>query len=217
MNPDNCTKYPRTPHLPWSPGGSSDDAYLFDTRHFEGKEVIVTEKMDGENTTLYRDGLHARSIDGRHHPSRAWIKAQHAAIASEIPANWRLCGENLYARHSIAYDQLHSYFHLFSIWNDRNEALSWDETDYFAEKIGLITVPLLYRGPWAEALMRELPAKLDESRQEGFVVRLADSFAFSDFPASIAKWVRKGHVQTDQHWMFAEVVPNSLSRPASTD
>lgn len=36
--------------------------------------VVITEKMDGENTTLYRDGLHARSLDSRHHPSRNWVK-----------------------------------------------------------------------------------------------------------------------------------------------
>jgi len=39
-----------------------------------GREVVVTEKMDGENTTMYCDNIHARSIDGRHHPSRDWVK-----------------------------------------------------------------------------------------------------------------------------------------------
>jgi hypothetical protein len=27
----------------------------------------------------------------------------------------------------------------------------------------------------------------------------------------VAKWVRTGHVQTDEHWMFSEVVPNRLA------
>ena len=84
MNPNDCTKYPRSPHLPWSEGGTSDDAYLFDTDHFAGKEVVITEKMDGENTSMYRDGIHARSIDGRHHPSRDWVKALHGTICLEI-------------------------------------------------------------------------------------------------------------------------------------
>ena len=108
MDPNECTKYPRSPHLPWSEGGTSDDAYLFDTDHFAGKEVVITEKMDGENTSMYRDGIHARSIDGRHHPSRDWVKALHGKICLEIPEGWRLCGENLYARHSIAYEELES-------------------------------------------------------------------------------------------------------------
>jgi hypothetical protein len=56
-------KYPRTPHLPWSPGATSDDIYQGNTSYFENKVVVVTEKMDGENTSIYRDFVHARSID----------------------------------------------------------------------------------------------------------------------------------------------------------
>ena len=45
----------------------------------------VKEKMDGENTSLYQDGFHARSIDGRHHSSRDWVKGFWAQIAQDIP------------------------------------------------------------------------------------------------------------------------------------
>jgi hypothetical protein len=45
---------------------------------------------------------------------------------------------------------------------------------------------------------------------EGFVVRNADSFMLSDFENSIAKFVRRNHVQTDEHWMLKEVTPNKL-------
>lgn len=103
-------KYPRTPHLPWSPGRSADDVSWLDTSALVGCGVVVTEKMDGENTTLYREGLHARSVDSRHHPSRAWIKAFHAQWRHLIPPGWRFCGENLFAEHSIRYDSLPSYF-----------------------------------------------------------------------------------------------------------
>ena len=135
----------------------------------------------------------------------------HAGIAAEIPEGWRLCGENLYARHSIEYENLSSFFNLFSIWNEQNETLSWDETTTQAAALGLTMVPVIYRGLWNERAVRDLPETLDFKHQEGFVVRLAQSFSFADFSHSIAKWVRKGHVQTDQHWMFAEVVPNRLS------
>lgn len=101
--------YPRTPHLPWSPGASADDVRVGGLGGFVGREVVVTEKLDGENTTLYADGLHARSVDSAHHPSRAWLKALHGRIADRIPAGWRVCGENLYARHSIPYDTLDGY------------------------------------------------------------------------------------------------------------
>ena len=55
----NRIKYPRTPHLPFSPGRSDDDIGLGKVE-FTG-EVVVTEKLDGENTTLYHDYLHART------------------------------------------------------------------------------------------------------------------------------------------------------------
>ena len=207
---NDAVKYPRTPHLPWSPGGTSDDAYLFDTSHFEGREVVITEKMDGENTSMYRDQIHARSIDGRSHPSRDWVKGLHATIRSEIPEGWRLCGENVYAQHSIVYEELESYFYLFSIWNGDNCALSWDETIEWADMLGVKIVPEIFRGLWNQQEAEELANLLDLNRQEGYVVRLVDSFSFEDFGVSLAKWVRSGHVQTDQHWMFAEIVPNGL-------
>ena len=96
-------KYPRTFHLPWSPGVNRDDQILVGVDYFRGQQVIVTEKLDGENTSMYSDHFHARSLDSRHHPSRAWVKTLHGGIKHEIPSGWRICGENLYARHSIHY------------------------------------------------------------------------------------------------------------------
>jgi len=78
-------KYPRTYHLPWSQPGRESDRYLQDIKSFEEQQVIITEKRDGENATLYDDYYHARSLDGRHHPSRSWIKNFHAKIAHYIP------------------------------------------------------------------------------------------------------------------------------------
>ena len=79
------THYPRTPHLPWSPGAASDDVRVADLSGLLGREVVVTEKLDGENTTLYADGLHARSLDSAHHPSRAWVKALQGRIGARHP------------------------------------------------------------------------------------------------------------------------------------
>jgi hypothetical protein len=43
------TKYPSTPHLPFSPGMQRDDTRISSLNSLEGREVIITEKMDGEN------------------------------------------------------------------------------------------------------------------------------------------------------------------------
>ena len=201
-------KYPRTPHLPWSPGATNDDVKLTSTNQFENQLVVVTEKLDGENTTLYCDAMHARSIDSQHHPSRSLVKQMHARIQHQIPQNWRLCGENIYARHSIAYDNLEGYFYLFSIWNDQNICLSWDETLEWAELLEIPAPSVLFEGKWSEKLIRNL--NFDVGQVEGYVVRLREAFVYTDFRNSVAKWVRKGHVQSDEHWMNMDIIPNKL-------
>ncbi len=209
-------KYPSTPHLPQSSGRSGDDTALGDAAHFAGRTVVVTEKLDGENATLYRHHYHARSLDSRHHPSRDWIKRFWAAKQHDIPPHLRICGENLYARHSIGYEGLSSYFYGFSVWdNDRNLCLSWAETlDWFA-LLDIVPVPVLYEGPYSEAVIDKLIRAIDTRTQEGFVVRNAEAFAYEAFAANMAKWVRPRHVQTDTHWMHAEIVPNGLAASKS--
>ena len=208
-------KYPRTRHLPWSPGSTSDDLFADSLLPFHGQRVIVTEKMDGENTSLYRDGLHARSIDGRHHPSRDWVKSMHGQMAHLIPEGWRVCGENVYAFHSIRYSELPSYFLMFSIWDDKGQCLSWDETVEWSKLLGLDHVPVLYDGLFHEAKLRAMAP--DTTVTEGYVVRLASGFSFDDFQNAVAKWVRTDHVQSEEHWMHKTVIPNSLASREGED
>jgi len=209
-------KYPRTPHMAFSQGATSDDRILRSLDDFLGHEVVFTMKMDGENTTLYRDGFHARSLDSRHHPSRDWLARFHGQIAHEIPDGWRVCGENLYARHSIEYEDLPSYFMGFSVWNDRNVALSWQESHEFMECLGIVPVPEI--AALSGVFDAQTPARiqaflktLDTEKNEGLVMRFAGEIAYADFGRSFAKWVRKGHVQTEEHWMHQAVVPNGLA------
>ncbi|MBW5466963.1 2'-5' RNA ligase [Brevibacillus formosus] len=207
-------KYPRTFHLPWSRSRTDDDKILRTVGHFEGKEVVVTEKLDGENTTLYRNHIHARSLDSKDHASRHWVKMLHGTISFHIPEGWRICGENVYALHSIYYEHLTSYFYVFSIWNENNECLSWDETVEWAALLGLETAPVLYRGIWSEETVKSCYTKKSVfgGEQEGYVVRLTERFSYEDFKQSVAKFVRKNHVQTDQHWLSKPVVPNGIAQ-----
>ncbi|MEW2631226.1 RNA ligase family protein [Streptomyces sp. NPDC048389] len=207
------THYPRTRHLPWSPGATADDVRVTDLSGLRGREVVVTEKLDGENTTLYRDGLHARSLDSAHHPSRTWVKALQGRIGHHIPEGGRVCGENMFARHSIAYDDLDSYFYGFSVWDELGWCLDWDRTVRFLRDLGIPVPRVLWRGVFDERAVRAL--KLDLGRQEGYVVRTADGFMAQEFAQRVAKWVRAGHVRTDTHWMHAAVVPNTLGPGAA--
>jgi predicted kinase len=207
------THYPRTWHLPWSPGATSDDLRVTDLSGLRGREVVVTEKLDGENTTLYADGLHARSLDSAHHPSRTWVKALQARVGPSIPEGWRVCGENMFARHSLAYEDLESWFYGFSVWDAEGRCLDWDRTVRFLRGLGVPVPRVLWRGEFDERALRAL--RLDLGRQEGYVVRVADGFGAAEFGARVAKWVRAGHVRTDTHWMHAAVVENGLGARAS--
>ncbi|MEV4744856.1 RNA ligase family protein [Streptosporangium amethystogenes subsp. fukuiense] len=204
--------YPRTPHLPWSPGAASDDVHADGLSGLAGREVVVTEKLDGENTTVYSDGVHARSLDSAHHPSRAWVKALHGRIARFLPPGRRICGENLYARHSIEYRDLESWFYAFSVW-DGDHCLDWDSTVRLTRRLGIPVPPVLWRGTFDERALRAL--RLDTARREGYVVRTTAGFHREAFAHRIAKWVRPRHVRTTGHWMLAPVVENGLGPAAA--
>ena len=204
-------KYPRTFHLPWSPGVSSDDRVMESLSGFENEEVVITAKMDGEQTSFYRDGFHARSLDTPSHPSRDWLWKLHREVGYEIPEGWRVCGENLYAKHSIFYRHLPAYFLAFGIWNEKNVCLSWDETVEWAGLLGLSTVPVLERGPWNETAVRAIDIQTYNGDPcEGYVVRVARAFHSKEFRNVAGKYVRKDHVHTHGHWMREAVVPNAL-------
>lgn len=204
-------KYGRTFHLPMSPGATSDDKIMSSLNQLKVEDLVVTEKMDGENTTIHANGSHARSPNSQHHPSRDWLKAFAAIISPQLSEAERIVGENLYARHSISYEALPSFFLGFS-WIVGDEVQAWDQTVSRFAELGICPVPTLYRGPFRNGLFEELAKSLDFNRQEGFVVRIAGAFPESDMPNRIGKYVREGHVQSKHHWMKSELVPNGLDR-----
>jgi len=201
-------KYPRTYHLPWSEGMNDDDRMMDSIDSFVGQRVIVTEKLDGENTTFYNDHNHARSVDSGAHLSRDWVKNFWSQFNYEIPKDWRVCGENMYAEHSIPYDELLSYFYGFSIWNDRNECLSWDETLEWFKMLhpNLVHVPILYDGIFDKKIIVDLWNGSMYDTCEGYVMRVADFFPMSQFRFKVGKFVRKDHVMTTPHWLHGKPI-----------
>lgn len=196
-------KYPRTYHLPWSPGLSKDDRVMTDLSAFVGQDVVVHVKMDGENTTFHRGGLYARSLDGySSHPSRVAAKVLWSKVGYELPEGWRLCGENLQGKHSIHYKNLRSFFYGFSLWDERNNCLSWGTTKEYLSLLGVTACPVLYEGKWDEAVLRTLwKPEFEGDECEGYVVRVARSYRFAEFRNVVGKYVRTNHVQTHAHWM----------------
>lgn len=201
-------KYPRTPHLPNSLGATKDDKRLANYNQFIDNEVVITEKLDGENTSLYRTYFHARSLDSKNHPSRNWLKNFHASFSHNIPPDYRICGENLFAKHSIHYTELDSYFYAFSVWMFEL-CLSWDDTVELCDELALAMPVVYYRGIYDQKVVDNLATELDFTVCEGFVVRNTKQFTLPEFSANVAKFVRLNHVQTDKHWSKA-VIKNLL-------
>ena len=214
MNIQNV-KFPKTLHLPWSKSVQNDDKIIKTLSYLEQcGEIVITLKMDGENTAMMKNCTHARSVDSKNHPSRNWIKSLHSQIKTELPDNYKFFGENLYATHSIKYDNLQSYFYLFHILkqeNNRLTFLSWNEVIEWASLLNLKTVTELYRGKWDRNKIGEIIENLDTSTNEGIVIRNSNEIDFTTFDKYTAKWVRENHVQTDEHWMHKAILPNKLA------
>ena len=206
-------KYPRTYHLPNSTG-TKDDKTLLDDSQFLDKEVVVTLKLDGENTTFYNDYIHARSINSSSHETRDWVKGLWAKIGWNLSEDMRVCGENVYAKHTIHYKNLESYFYGFSIWNNLT-CFSWDETLEYFSLLGIENVPVIYRGIYSKKLI-DLEFEKYKKDHEGYVVRVSSEFLYSDFKKCVAKYVQPEFRQrindSHGHWISKKIIKNELCK-----
>lgn len=213
---DKHIKYPRTYHLPWSKG-TKDDRTLENVDCFLNKNVIVSIKMDGENFTGYNDYCHARSIDSNNHASRNKAKSIWFEKSYLLQDNIRVCCENLYARHTIEYDNLKSYLQIISVWR-KDLCLNWDETTKYSELLSIPTVDVIYDGKYNYDIINNLYRKYKQNSTdnvEGYVIRLKNEFYYEDFKNSVAKFVepnfRQAVQEIDSHWLKKPIIPNKLN------
>lgn len=213
-------KFPRIPHLPWSPGGTNDDKRLPESIIpvcflGVGNTILVTEKLDGSNLCLTRDEIFARSHSGPPtHPSFDLAKSMHAQVRMEIPRDTDVFGEWCYAVHSIKYDRLPGPFPFFIFGvRDKDGWYVWHEVEDLAARLGLNTVPVLFTGvvDWDLKTFTETMASgksmygLEE--KEGIVLWPYHGLASDeDFAQQTAKWVREDHPKdADEHWMYKPI------------
>ncbi|WP_316843030.1 RNA ligase family protein [Pedobacter gandavensis] len=212
-------KYGRTYHYPFSPGTTSDDRIQHD--YWESLQkiptIIHTEKLDGENNCLSKHGVFARSHAApttspwTESLRRFWQLIRHDLGDLEIFM------ENLYAVHSIEYRKLEQHFYVFGI-REHDRWLSWEESQFYAQLLDLPMVPVIKIEQQPkdqqqfEKEMLELvnaagsfdPYDVYDHKKtimEGIVSRNADGYPVSAFAQNVFKYVRKGHVKTDEHWI----------------
>ncbi|AYL96486.1 RNA ligase family protein [Mucilaginibacter celer] len=211
-------KYGRTYHYPFSPGTTSDDRIQHDYwQHIQKIPTLIhTEKLDGENNCLSRNGVFARSHAA---PTvSAWTESirRFWQLVKNDLGDLEIFLENLYAIHSIEYRNLEHHFYVFGI-REHDRWLSWEETKFYAAMIGLPTVTELaiVHLPKDQMIFERDTLELTKGRGtfdpydisngqpstiEGIVSRNADAYGVDDFARNVFKYVRKGHVKTNQHW-----------------
>lgn len=201
----DARKYGRTYHFPFSPGATSDDRILADWQGLADHQLVMTEKLDGENTCLKTSGVYARSHAAVNQNPWArnmwpiWERTKNDLGTLEV------FGENLYGIHSIEYERLPYHFFVFAI-RDGEQWLSWEEVLFYAEALELPTVPVFEQGTFdAPAIEPLIQTRIQEGSAfggdcEGFVFRTYEGFAAEDFKHHVLKYVRENHVKTDEHW-----------------
>lgn len=210
-------KYPRTFHLPYSPGATSDDKIVSSSECLIHVPIIISEKLDGENSSLEHENVFARTHAApSKHPSADHLKKFHASIKHLIPSEVQLFCENVFAVHSIAYEALLSYVYLFAV-RQNDTWLAWEEVEGWAMTIGAPSVPVLFSGSaksekelktLVEVHMKE--QSVCGGQREGVVVRVASGFKDHEFPFKVQKCVRQSHVKTSNHWKNQPIVRNKL-------
>ena len=212
------TKYGRTCHYPFSPGTTSDDRIQYDYwQYLQAMPALLhTEKLDGENNCLNRYGVFARSHAAP--TTSPWtnaIRQRWQSLKHDL-GDLELFGENLYAIHSIEYRQLAQHYFVFAV-RCLDQWLSWEEVQFYAAAFDFPTVPVLQAASafTDENAFREnvlalakAPSALDAydvqtnqpCTREGIVSRNVNGYPVSALGENVFKYVRKGHVKTDEHW-----------------
>lgn len=201
------SKYPRTFHLPWSPGATSDDKILSDVSDLINVDIIITEKLDGSNAAITKEGVYGRShVEFSQNPWDKEVWNIYYRISQDLSNGVYLFGENMEGVHSIEYSNLSSYFYLFGV-RDNSIWIPWENVEEYSYILDIPTVPVLWKGiVKSEYELKNITNDLTKEKSklggdlEGIVIRKSDLFHNDDFSTSVAKWVRKGHVQTDKHW-----------------
>lgn len=202
MNPP---PYPRVGHLVTG-RASRDDVMLAAAavQSLVGGEVLVEEKLDGANVTLWledgqvacglRSGPGAMDRGGQLGPLRAWAAQHDEPLRRALGEYEAVYAEWLLLSHSVGYDRLPSYLVVLDLWRPNGFATP-DERNRVCAAAGLPTPPEVWRGvpgSVAEIDKRLGLSSLGPEPMEGLVVRTVDGR-----PPRLAKLLRSSFDQLD--------------------
>lgn len=228
-------KFPRTKHLPLNPNATSDDKIASEEECdilFKSDNVFYEDKLDGANTAIYFDSYGNPIIRNRNHIlNKGYGKKETPAKLQYRPIwNWAyehldnfkrlrekldfepaVYGEWLYARHTINYDLLPSYFIAFDIYDGKNFLDSRTARQYL-QNSGFDLPPLLREGKIKsfnelEALMERKSSFSSSDTIEGLYIKAFDG----EKVTHRFKMVRQGFIQ-GEHWNKSALNRNLLRK-----
>lgn len=132
-----------------------------------------------------------------------WAEKRHELKDYEIYGEW------LYAKHSIKYENLESYLQIFNI---RKNGIWLNSTTFFdiCCDLNLTTVPFITSGKFTLNGLANIANNVIKNGEEGIVIRVCRDFTDEEFETCVAKYVRKDHVQTNEHWTNQKIEINGL-------
>jgi hypothetical protein len=237
---DDFTKYPRTPHL-FGSHGTDDDRHLDERESLDfiaDASLIVEEKLDGTNVGIHFTSAGRLVLQCRGHEItsgmhaqydlfKQWTMSKRPVLQAMLKDRLILFGEWLYARHSMHYRSLPHYFFEFDIFDKQRQVfLDLAARLELLEGTGILTVPVIYRGPLSADELAGLIAPScfnsvfenpltgdTDNLMEGLYLRTEADGAVT----GRAKHVRPEFVEKvkqSERWQHQAVVPNLLAEGA---
>ena len=218
-------KYPRTPHIAGSrlqPG--DEDLGMIAPEVLEAGSLVIEEKLDGSNSGISFEHDGSLVLQSRGHVLtggprerqfnllKRWANHHVAALRDILSGRYVMYGEWLYARHTIAYDQLPHYFLEFDMFDkDSGEFLSTERRASLLAGGPVLSVPVLRTGS-----VGRIDSYVGRSRfsstetMEGLYLKQEEEGRV----VGRYKYVRPGFLQavadSDSHWMDRPIEPNIL-------
>jgi hypothetical protein len=174
--------------------------------------VIVEEKLDGANVSVWWDNEHPPSPPAA--GKMRWTErgsSVHCAdgsalrtiswLASLLDGGWVLYGEWLWLAHTVYYNRLPDHLVVLDLWHPESGFAALSERDERARASGLVVAPCLFAGALGsvEAVLGLMgTSRFGTMPMEGVVLRRADGAASKVLRPGFVRAGRRSHRQGAQ-------------------
>ncbi|MBL8209186.1 MAG: RNA ligase family protein [Bryobacterales bacterium] len=218
-------KYPRTPHVTGSrlqPG--DEDLAVIAHETLAGLPLVVEEKLDGSNSGISFDVEGGLVLQSRGHVLtggarerqfalfKRWASHHAGWLREVLGARYVMYGEWLYARHTIAYDELPHYFLEFDVLDrEAGEFLSTERRRALLAGGPVVSVPVLGIGSGLD-LESYIGRSKCSSREmmEGLYLKHEEEGRVVARYKYVRAWFLQAVADSGEHWMDRPLEPNRL-------